>query len=255
MGENQTISNHDLAEEDEKEQIRKYFKYKKNGTCVEVGSNEPLSICSQSWHLENKLNWTCVLVEPNPELVTKTIKVRPNAIIHNCACTSGEKSGDYMDLHIPLSNNGEIITSHASLEKNVDDHNYNKHRSIHVKTELLTNILKQDSIKSIDFLSIDVEGTELDVLKGINLQTYQPKLILIEDKHLYLTKHRYLKGQGYILVRRLNGNCWYIPRGAPIPKVKLKDRLKLIRRLYLSIWYKKLKYSLTHKTLRPFKTL
>ena len=71
MKRQETISNHDLAEENEKEQIREYFKNKKNGICVEVGSNEPVSIFSQSWHLEDKLNWRCVLIEPNPDLAAK----------------------------------------------------------------------------------------------------------------------------------------------------------------------------------------
>lgn len=95
-----TISSHELAEENEKEQIRKYFNYMKNGICVEVGSNEPLSVCSQSWHLEDKLNWKCVLIEPNPDLVAKTINVRPNALVHNCACVSDDKKG-YMVFIFP----------------------------------------------------------------------------------------------------------------------------------------------------------
>jgi len=57
MEKQKSISSHDLAEENEKEQIRNYFNNKMNGICVEVGSNEPISVCSQSWHLEDKLNW------------------------------------------------------------------------------------------------------------------------------------------------------------------------------------------------------
>jgi len=160
-----------------------------------------------------------------------------------------------MELHIPLSNEGEDITGHASLEKNADEHNYKKHKSINVKTETLTNILNQEGVENVDFLSIDVEGTELEVLKGIDLQIFRPKLILLEDKHFYLTKHRFLKKNGYILVQRLNRNCWYIRKGSPLPEVKIKDKLKLMKRLYLSLWINKIKYSIRHKTLKPFKYL
>lgn len=254
MEKQQSISSHDLAEENEKEQIRKYFNNKKNGVCVEVGSNEPISVCSQSWHLEDKLDWKCVLIEPNPDLVVKTINIRPKATIHNCACVSDDKTG-YLELHIPLSDKGESITGHASLEKNADEHNYIRHQSIKVKADTLSNILKQDRIEIIDLLSIDVEGVELEVLKGIDFQIFRPKLILLEDKHLYLTKHIYLRKNGYVLVQRLNGNCWYIPKGAAIPEVKVKDKIKLMKRLYLSVWFNKAKYSLRHRTLKPFKTL
>ncbi|MFC1887139.1 FkbM family methyltransferase [Thermodesulfobacteriota bacterium] len=250
----QSISIHDLKEENEKEQIRKYFNYKKNGVCVEVGSNEPISVCSQSWHLEDKLDWKCVLIEPNPDLFVKTKNIRPKTTIHNCACVSDEQT-DYVELHIPLSDKGESITGHASLEKNIDEHNYKRHKSIKVKANTLNHILKQDRIKIIDLLSIDVEGAELEVLKGIDFQCFRPKLILLEDKHLYLAKHKYLKNEGYDLVQRLNRNCWYIPKGETIPEVKIIDKIMLMKRLYLSVWFNKAKYSLRHRTLKPFKTL
>ncbi len=254
MEKQKPTSAHDSTEEDEKEQIRQYFDNQVNRVCVEIGSNEPISVCSQSWHLEEKLNWKCILIEPNPDLATKTKLLRPKATIINCACASNDKRGE-MELHIPLSNNDEVITGHASLEKNADEHNYKKYKSINVKTETLTNILKQEGIENVDFLSIDVEGAELDVLKGIDFQLFKPKLILLEDKHLYLTKHRFLKKKGYILTRRLNRNCWYIRKGSPIPKVKITDRIKLMKRLYLSLWFNKMKYSIRHKTLTPFKSL
>ncbi len=254
MKKQKSTSLHDLTEENEKAQIRNYFDNITNGVCVEVGANEPISVCSQSWHLEDKLNWKCILVEPNPDLFAKTKRLRPKATIYNCACVSDDNEG-YMKLHIPLSNEGTDITGHASLEKNADEHNYKKHKSINVKTETLTNILKKEGVENVDFLSIDVEGAELDVLKGIDFQKFRPKLILLEDKHLYLTKHRLLKKNGYVLVQRLNRNCWYVRKGSPIPKVKIKDKIKLMKRLYLSLWFNKIKYSIRHKTLTPFKSL
>ena len=250
----ETKSIHDLNEENEKSEIRKYFNNKKNGICVEVGSNEPVSICSQSWHLEEKLNWKCILIEPNPKLVVKTKNSRLKAIILEYACISDDKI-DNLELHIPLSKNGEEITGHASLDKNADEHNYKSHKSIKVQAKTLTSILKKENIDDIDLLSIDVEGTELEVLKGLDFSKYTPKLILLEDKHLYLNKHLYLKSKGYILVRRLNRNCWYIPSYGHSPKVTLKEKIKLLKRIYLSIWFNKLKYALRHRTLKPFQTL
>lgn len=245
---------HDLNEENEKAEIRKYFNNNKEKICVEVGSNEPTSICSQSYHFEEKLNWKCILIEPNPDLVIKTKNFRPKATIHECACVSKNNVG-YMELQIPLSSNGEELTGHASLEKNADEHNYKIHKSVKVKTETLTSILKRDGIDRIDFLSIDVEGAELEVLKGFDFEQFKPKLILLEDKHLYLSKHLYLKKKGYVLVQRLNRNCWYVPSRAHRPDVELKGRMRLLKRIYLSIWFNKLTYALRHKTLKPFRKL
>lgn len=53
-------------EEAEKAAIRAYFGNKTGGVFVEVGANEPDTAESQSWHLETKLGWTGLLVEPIP---------------------------------------------------------------------------------------------------------------------------------------------------------------------------------------------
>ena len=61
----------------EKKLIRDYFDNKIDGYFVEVGANDPTAANSQSWHLESQLNWTGILVEPNPELAERCRKLRP----------------------------------------------------------------------------------------------------------------------------------------------------------------------------------
>ena len=248
------ISAHDVNEEYEKSQIRQFFHHLKDGICVEVGANEPVSVCSQSLHLEEKLNWQSVLIEPNPILAQKAVRLRPKSKVCELACTCPENIGT-MNLNIPLDERNREVTGHASLEKNADEHNYQHHNSIKVKADTLTHVLQAQYIQKIDFLSIDVEGTEMDVLLGLDFSIYQPQLILLEDKHLYLKKHIFLKQQGYKLVRRLNRNCWYIPNASQSPPISVLEKLKLLKRMYISIWFKKIHYAWIHKTLKPFQTL
>jgi len=92
------------------------------------------------------------------------------------------------------------------------------------------------------------------VLLGSDLDRLQPQLILLEDKHLYLSKHRFLKSNGYVLVQRHNRNCWYIRSGFPMPKVSLASRIRLLKRMYISICFKKIAYAIKHKSLNPFRT-
>jgi len=248
------ISAHDANEDYEKYQIRQFFNQRQDGICVEVGANEPVSVCSQSLHLEEKLNWQCVLIEPNPSLAQKAVSLRPKAKVCEVACTCPENIGT-MILNIPLDDSNQEVTGHASLEKNADEHNYQHHNCIEVKADTLTHVLQAQHIRQIDFLSIDVEGAEMDVLLGLDFSIYQPQLILLEDKHLYLKKHFFLTQQGYKLVRRLNRNCWYIPKATQSPPVPVFEKLKLLKRMYISIWFKKIHYAWIHKTLKPFQTL
>jgi hypothetical protein len=119
----------------------------------------------------------------------------------------------------------------------------------------LAEICQKKKITSVDLLSIDVEGAELEVLIGADLPNLRPRLILLEDKHLYLFKHRFLVKAGYILAQRHNRNCWYVRKGEALPQVAFAQQFKLWKRMYLSIWFKKLAYALRHRTVRPFLTL
>lgn len=237
----------------EKQRIREYFNNKLNGTFVEVGANDPTSPESQTHHLETLLGWKGLLVEPIPYLAQLARQERPNSVVCECACTSPERIGK-LDLLIPRVGD-ELVTGHASLEANLDEHNYERFEKVSVDAVTLGSLCSDHGIHTIDLLSIDVEGAELEVLLGANLESTRPTLILMEDKHLYLFKHRFLVRSGYVLAQRLNRNCWYVRKGAPMPMVSFGQRVKLWKRMYVSIWFKKLAYAIRHKTMKPFLTL
>jgi hypothetical protein len=109
-----------------------------------------------------------------------------------------------------------------------------------VPVRSLDSILAESGIDRMDFLSIDVEGQELAVLRGLSLERYRPRLILIEDDVHDLTKHSYLEARGYKLVRRTALNNWYVPHDTPFP-ISLFGRWQLVRKLYLGIGLRRLK--------------
>ena len=240
-------------EANEKSLIREYFNQRKNGFFVDVGANDPTAIISQSHHLEQILNWSGVLIEPNPIFKQRCLELRDNSFTFQCACVADEHHQD-ISLYIPILDGHEMDT-HAGIGKNIDDFSYQHHREINVPARTLNSILEEVKANEIDLLSIDVEGAELEVLKGLDIKKYQPKLILLEDKHLYLSKHRYLKSHGYHLIKRTGWNFWYAPIGAKTMPQTFWEKFRIFKRMYLSIWLKKIKYSIRHSTLEPFKTL
>ena len=238
----------------EKAELRNFFNNKTEGVCVEVGSNEPVAVESQSFHFENNLNWKCYLIEPNPKLVKKTNQLRPKTSIINCACVDKIDHDSTVTLYVPLNpDTSEEVSGHAAIQKNIDEHNYKNFEEIVVKGYSLTNILRKFNVKNIDLLSIDVEGYEYEVLRGLDFTLYHPKLILLEDKNLYLQKHKYLLSNGYKLCRRLNRNYWYVDKNIHCPNISLSEKIRLFKRIYLSIWFNKIKYSIRHKTFDPFR--
>lgn len=243
-----------LREQWEKETIRAYFEHQRDGYVIEVGANDPLRHTSQSLHLEEELGWQSILIEPNPDLAEQARQSRKDALVFEFACVSSDELGE-ISFYIPVNDDSVEVHSHAAIAKNIDDHDYDTHRELRVRSRTLNSIVNECKLPHIDLLSIDVEGAEMEVLKGFDLRKHRPKLILLEDKHVFLDKHRLLKKNDYRLVKRTCQNSWYIPAEATPPPRSLHERYSLWRRLYLSIWIKKTKLAWQKRSLAPFRSL
>lgn len=104
------------------------------------------------------------------------------------------------------SNEGEVVSFHEDpqeeLQSGVVDSNYtNPHIRGNVTSMTCTtvaNILKERGITHVDYLSLDVEGHELQVLKGIDLNTVRIDVITIEVKPQFLEEvPRFMNESGY----------------------------------------------------------
>lgn len=62
-------------------------------------------------------------------------------------------------------------------------------------------------------VSIDTENTELDVLKGFDINRWKPKLLVIENNYDESFIADYLKPFGYVRDRRVGGNDFFIQSG------------------------------------------
>lgn len=209
----------------ETEFVREYLGEKPPGFYVEVGANDP-KFLSQTWHLEER-GWRGVLVEPLPEKAAALRRERPNSQVFEAGCSSPDKVGEAI-LHIAE------FDVHSSLEQGVDDPTVLYPGSVKVKIMTLDQILEQAGATRVDFVSMDTEGTELNVLMGFNLERWKPRLLLIEDQVHSLKKHFHMKRHGYRLVKRTSFNNWYIPVGAARPRVTFGERWNLVRKMYIA---------------------
>ena len=209
------------------------------GTFVDVGANDPI-IGSQSHALEQS-GWNGVLVEPLPHLAERLRRER-NAPVFQFACGSPERHGTRAEFYVsgPYSSmRPELMLPEAEV-----------HSVIIVEIRTLDSIVEEAALGRVDFVSVDVEGFELEVLKGFSIQRWRPKLVLIEDHVTGLEKHRYMASQGYKLVRRTGVNAWYVPRDRQFP-MGLKGALQLLRKYVVGLPWRKLKFLLRQRLRRP----
>jgi FkbM family methyltransferase len=176
-----------------------FFLGVRDGFFVDVGANDPKN-GSQTWHLE-ELGWRGVVVEPQPRLVQKHKEER-HAAVFACVCSSPQNAGKVLQF--------QVSGIHSSLDLNFFVAGMRKEEIIEVPARTLDGILEDANAPSpIDFLSIDVESHEIEVLSGTTLKRWRPRLILIEDLAFNTRLHRFLRSRGYKWVRRTGLNGWY----------------------------------------------
>jgi len=236
-------SKFDSLECRESKLVWQYFGRQTHGVFVDVGANHPTEQ-SQTWFLELK-GWSGILIEPNSQLCRLLREQRPRSKTVQAAVCSPEQVGE-ADLYIGACDAHSAVTPQF-------DHAL-KGETERVMMRTLDSILIEAGISSVDFLSVDVEGMEIDVLKGLTLPDYRPQLILIED-HFYNHKiHSYLKLNGHKLVRRTGYNNWYVPLNAPVSLFSLSswsELLRLFRKMWLAPPFNNLRRLLARYRLTP----
>jgi len=210
-----------------------FFKRSPQGVFVEVGANHPVDE-NQTWFLEQQ-GWSGVLVEPNPDLFKLLCEQRPRSrAVHAAVGAPGQV--DEVDLLLGMDH------LHSTLTPLLGDPLSGK--KIRVKLRTLDSILAEAGTTKIDFLSIDVEGMELQVLQGLDFKKYKPALILLEEHRRDYKKHYYLSSQGYRLVKRTGRNNWYVPNDSPATVGSLNtpgEALRMWRKMWLNPPFDKLK--------------
>jgi len=212
-------------------QILKFFQNDIVGYYVEVGSNDGLT--NSNTALLELNGWKGILIEANPDLISKSIQSRPNSIVVNYAVVSCDRVGTvsfYKVVGGPPSLDGlSTIIGDENFVSRITSYG-GEVKVIRVLATTLDNILTSNNVPSdFSFLSIDVEGADLEVLKGLSLNIFQPRIILVEDGSFGAdwSVRNYLKSYGYIRVHRTGVNDWY---------VKSKDANKFIgQRLILTL--------------------
>jgi FkbM family methyltransferase len=113
---------------------------------------------------------------------------------------------------------------------------------MNVPTRTLDSILIEAGTPSgFVFLSIDVEGHEIEVLRGFDIGRWRPRFILLEDHVADLSRHRYLTAAGYRIIRRYENNGWYVPRDSTVGATTWSDRWEILRKYYLALPFRVLR--------------
>ncbi len=189
--------------------LSRLFSGRTGGVCIEVGANNGVD-GSTTLFFEQQ-GWDCVLIEPNPALC-EALRRRRRAQVFECAVSSSE---GVATLHVAEG----ADLAHAVSALGAEDHGRRILRQhgfathpVDVRTRRLDDVLDEAGLGGpIDFISIDVEGHELEVLRGFSLDRWRPTVLIVEDNSAAWDGDvsRYLGERGYVRFNRTGVNDWY----------------------------------------------
>lgn len=165
------------SQEGEDQILRRIFEHQSSGFYVDIGAHHPKRFSNT--YLFYRKGWTGINVDAMPGSMKAFKKMRPRDINLEFAVGSKEIELDYYVFNETALNG---FSSELSHKRQSDESNYKVVEVMKIKMKPLSKILEEylPSGQVIDFLSIDVEGLDLDVLVSNDWQRYRPKLVLVE---------------------------------------------------------------------------
>jgi FkbM family methyltransferase len=184
-------------------QIEKYLDVD-GGYFVELGANDG-QFQSNTLFYEKSRNWHGVLVEPASNLFLQCRKNRsPKNHIVCAACVSFDYKQEFvkmiysnsMSVSLNVDTDVNDPAAHAELGRQFLKPDETLFTFGAVARTLNSILVEAHAPKQIDFFSLDVEGSELEVLKGVDHDAYRFRYMLVECRNLprlrdYLETHRY----------------------------------------------------------------
>ena len=194
--------------------IAGYFPLRYRGYCVDVGASDGTT-CNTTYGLEKIRGWTVLSIEPNPFFYDWLKEDR--MLVAECACadfTGTAKLKINVDGPEAYSTIG-VIGGGSSSPHAMDHVRYTDWQEIEVPVETVENLLAKHQFPQLDVLCVDTEGTELAVLKGVDLAKWKPKVVVTECWDLKGPIDSYLGALGYTKISRIQpaavNDLFYLP--------------------------------------------
>ena len=166
----------------------------------EAGARDGIDF-SNTYFMEKHLGWTGLCVEPNPVLMDKLLafKQRKECVrIPNCL-SDEPMALDFLAYDSGLAGLAGSVNQDR-VNAQLDERGMNRADiTKRIQCRRLTDVLLENDIHHVDFLSLDIEGAELSALKGLDFDKISVYALMVENNDLCHNEdvRLYLEGYGY----------------------------------------------------------
>ncbi len=191
--------------------MAKYLRGMRGGVFLDIGAHDGVSY-SNTCLLERELEWTGICVEPNPEAFRRLCVAR-RCVCINAAAAAIAGSAKF----IQFTGYGEMLSALGSTLKSFRVAEATATAGvtvseIEVRCELVGSMLKAHGIAHVDYVSIDTEGGEFDIVRTMDLRQLRVKILTIENNGEEDKIEPYMRAQGYRLRSIIGSDSIYVDR-------------------------------------------
>ena len=180
---------------------RTFFHNKRNGVFVDIGAYTGLAN-SNTWYYEKKLGWSGICIEPSLSSYEKLVENRSCICIHG-AIAPEEGKVLFREVKGGLGTLSGIESKYDPRQKEKWRLDEREYELIEVNTYRLNDLLEKHNIRYIDFLSLDTEGGELEILKSIDFEQFYIYTIAVENNFDSKEFREFLEGKGFRYLKNL----------------------------------------------------
>lgn len=186
---------------------------------LEIGGNHPIST-SATFLLKQWFGMSGVIVEANPELLDNLRRVRPDDSVVHAAVTAEHATS----VKLSVSNMNELSSIDRNFVLNWQDGKIGERFYIDVPAMRINQLFEQNFPQKLPiYMSIDVEGVDLTLLKDLDFKRFRPTIIQTEPSDHYLPNNSqhmldFMKTVDYELLGKTNVNLIFLDRRAEVPK-------------------------------------
>lgn len=195
-----------------------FFEGKRNGRLVEIGAANGIKNSNSRFLIES-YDWCGLLVEPHPTFFSELNKLyglNSNIQLKQLAVFSEKSTMPFYVYGFENAEEAQVSTLSSNFKDKVCKIYGDGYKEpIMVETDTLTAIL-ESQLEIVDFLSVDCEGVDMDVLRSNDWKLHRPTLVCVEHSMPFSELHEYMTSQGYWLLTRTAGNTFYVANGASL---------------------------------------
>lgn len=193
-----------------------HFGRKRGGVFIDIGANDGVSL-SNTYYLEKELGWTGLLVEPHSEMYAALKEVRTAHAVNACAA---DEDGVVRFAQIEGDSNmlSGVASKYSRKHRRRISRSLRKSgsqlREVEMPAVRVDRVLGDLGFDHVDYLSIDTEGGELDIIDAIDLDRFGIECVGMENNGRDLGVRRYMARRGYELAAILGCDEMFVRKAA-----------------------------------------